>query len=242
MRDKKLVSLVRSLKGPMKPRIMTAEDLYQIMQRAHPGIAISTYYNNVKTLMETGMLMQVKKNLYANMSAAPTISPNEVASYIQKGAVVSLHSALTHAGVINNPSNIVTSVLPTSPRGWRDGKRSENRNKMGDFWFFRMPERMVFLPDVDRSHVLVQSLYYDMATPEKALLDWIYMASHIQAKHGFSSMPPLDIDITEMNKKRLLGMAGLMDIKTEFDEWLDAKKEYDQDINVRSNMNIDLGF
>lgn len=244
MRQENLVITHRILKGAMKPRILTSIDFYEALLKHNPKMAVSTYYNIVKDMIEIGGLIKIGRNLYANMLAVPKLSVNEIAQHLHPGSVVSVHSALTHAGALNNPSRVVTACIPMSKFGWRGGMRSEVETPLGNLWFFRMPEEAVICPDLPRSDVLVQDVSYPMATPEKALLDWIYMGNspRINAAHGLGGFPPLDIDINVMDKRRLKRIAESMGMVDLLKEWQEAKHDHDSNANVMANMSIEMGF
>ena len=55
------------------------------------------------------------RGLYLNQLAAPRPAAAEAAGFIRTRAIVSLQTVLGEAGVTNNFSDVVTSVLPHEP-------------------------------------------------------------------------------------------------------------------------------
>jgi len=74
---------------------------------------------------------------------------------------------------------------------------------------------------------------YPRATPEKALLDWIYLGASPRTK---MSGPPLDIDMELLSKTRLTRLAKHMDLNSQLKEYLRRKRQYDRDPEVRANV------
>ena len=138
-----MMHMSKSLRGPMKPRIMTSVDLFEIVIRLEPELKISSFYERVKDLLDIGDIKRVQKGLYMNMHAIPKVNLNELSQLIFPGSVVTLQSALSHANVINNPSRVTMSVVPVAKNFWKNGERSEASTDVGDFWIFRMPARYV---------------------------------------------------------------------------------------------------
>ena len=240
-----LKSLVRALRGPMKPRIMTAVDLFMLMRTNDPNLSMSSFYERVKDLADIGDIKRVMKGLYVNNTAIPRVSMNEVAEHIHEQSVVTLHSALMHAGILNNPTQIVTCSIPVKPRGWRDGAKSKIKTDDGQlYWFFRMPERFVNCDGLATEDLYVQSVSYPLATAEKAFMDWMYLGASEQSgfRNEFSGLPPMDIEFGQMNVHRLRRIAAKMELTEELNDWLAFKKEYDSSLNVKLNHNASMGF
>ena len=63
---------------------------------------------------------------------------------------------------------------------------------------------------------------YPRATPEKALLDWIYLGDSPRTK---LAPPPLDIDLERLDKRRLKRLADRMKLSKHLEEYLARKRE-----------------
>jgi hypothetical protein len=76
---------------------------------------------------------------------------------------------------------------------------------------------------------------YPRATPEKALLDWIYLGASPRTK---LSGPPLDIDLAKLNMARLRRLAKAMGLGTALASYLARKSAYDQAADVQANAEV----
>jgi hypothetical protein len=192
------------LYGYKAPRLMSTMALYKIAQEAKLTITRKTFHLMVKDMKSAGKLVQVRKGLYANLRALPQVVPAEAAQYLFPGAVVSLQYVLGAFGVINNPPRAVTVVAPIQDI---DGKRipPSVRTLTGEFSEYRVHALPAWLFTgkagslEDREDGSVR--YYRRATPEKALVDWIYLAG---SPHSRLPMPPFDTDIEDLDMDRLL--------------------------------------
>lgn len=73
---------------------------------------------------------------------------------------------------------------------------------------------------------------YPRATPEKALLDWLYLGV---SKYSKIAGPPLDLELERLDKRRLQRLARSMSLSEEIKEWQSRKRTYDADPDVREN-------
>lgn len=78
---------------------------------------------------------------------------------------------------------------------------------------------------------------YPRATPEKALLDWLYLG---ESKYSKISGPSLDLEVERLDKRRLQRLARSMNLTEELKEWQSRKRKYDTDPDVRENNAQDL--
>lgn len=234
-----MIAMTRALRGPMKPRVLRATELFEIVLKYEPQIKISSFYERTKDLVDIGNIQRIYKGLYINLLATPKVSLSELADTIASGAVVSMHSALSQAGVINNPSRVTTSVLPVKAEFWGKGERSEIKTDIGDFWFYRIPERFVRCEELPQSEIFVQTTHYALATAEKAFADWLYLGA---SKSTRASFPPLDIELEKMSLHKIRRITKYMGTEAALTEWLQVKKEHDQSENVRMNMSMEMGF
>jgi hypothetical protein len=176
------------------------------------------------------VLRPVTRGLYLNQLAQPRPQAAEAAAYVRTGAVVSLQTVLGDAFVSNNYSDIVTCVVPI-----RDGVAPSSRPVKAariEFRFHAMP--IQFLDE--RAGALEDRLDLDVvyarATPEKALLDWIYLGASPRTK---LSGPPLDIELDKLNMPRLRRLAKAMGLGTAIAGYLSRKTTYDNDPDVQAN-------
>jgi hypothetical protein len=124
----------------------------------------------------------------------------------------------------------VTCIVPI-----RDGIAPSSRAVKAErieFRFHAMPVRLLD----ERAGALADRMDIDVsyarATPEKALLDWIYLGASSRTK---LSSPPLDIDLDKLNLPRLRRLAKAMGISSLFTDYLASKSAYDKDPDVLAN-------
>jgi hypothetical protein len=192
--------------------------------------ARNTVFKWIRDQTEAGVLRPVTRGLYLNQLARPQPTAAEATSFVRSGAIVSLQTVLGDAGITNSYSDIVTSVLPV-----RGGVAQSSRPVVAngaEYRFHAMPARL--LNDEagnleDRMNLDVQ---YARATPEKALLDWIYLGYSPRTK---LAPPPLDIDLERLDKRRLKRLADRMKLSKQLNEYFTRKRKYDRDPSVRAN-------
>jgi hypothetical protein len=150
----------------------------------------------------------------------------EAATWLRPGCIVSLQTVLGDSGAWNNYTSMVTAVVPFGSDRSRPslGTRSTNA---GQFQFRGIPEALLNIGKA--SDRLANVTGYLRATPEAALLHWIYLAA---SSHSNLSVPPLDIDLDEINIPRLNRLAKAMGIGNELDVWMISKRAHDQSPSV----------
>jgi hypothetical protein len=238
--------MMRDIKGLMKPKFLTVDGIRKMAQKKRASVSESTIHRWINEMEKAGFLRSVRDGLYANLLATPTPIPDAAASLLRHGAIVSLNSALREAGVDNNPSAIVTAIIPVASfRSKNYPKPGEFTTSFGRFRFYTMPAEL-FSEQIGRDEDLYDPRKpYRLATPEKAILDWIYISSSSRiARSDTRRMAPphMDLDMEEVNLQKMMRMADKMGISDELDAWLSSKREYDADDNVRNNRNMGLSF
>jgi hypothetical protein len=240
------IDMMRDIKGLMKPRFLTTEGIRKMAAKKRPGIADSTVHRWINEMEKAGFLRSVQSGIYANLLAIPAPVPDQAASLLRHGAIVSLQSALREAGVDNNPSGIVTAIIPVESYTVKNFPRpGEFTTPFGRFRFYTMKAEL-FSEDIGREDDLYDPRkIYRMATPEKAILDWIYIShsTRIGKSDNRRMAPPhMDLDLENVSIAKMTRMAERMGISEQFNEWLDMKREYDADSNVLHNRNMAMGL
>jgi hypothetical protein len=64
---------------------------------------------------------------------------------------------------------------------------------------------------------------YPRATPEKALLDWLYLGA---SRYSKMAGPPLDLELERLDASRLRRLARGMGLTEELAEWRARKRDY----------------
>ena len=192
--------------------------------------ARNTVFNWIRNQTEAGVLRPVTRGLYLNQLARPQPTASEAACFVRSGAIVSLQTVLGDAGITNSYSDIVTSVLPARGRV-AQSSRSVVANGV-EYRFHAMPARLLNDEAGNAEDRIDLDVLYARASPEKALMDWIYLGNSPRTK---LAPPPLDIDLDRLDKRRLRRLAERMKLSKQLHDYLVRKKKYDRDPNVHAN-------
>ncbi len=217
------------------PRVLTVPMVAAAFADRRKKAARNTVFKWIREQIDAGVLRPVTRGLYLNQLARPQPGPAEAASFIRSGAIVSLQTVLGDAGITNSYSDIVTSVLPI-----RAGVAQSSRPVMAsgiEYRFHVMPAELL-----DEEAGAVQDrmdlvVLYPRASPEKALLDWIYLGASPRTK---LALPPLDIDVARLDKRRLKRLADRMKLSSRLEDYLARKRNYDKDPGVRANASLSM--
>lgn len=218
------------LLGADAPRVLTVPMITAALTHKRRRPARGTVFRWIRVQTENGGLRPVTRGLYLNQLARPLPTIAEAAGYIRSGAIVSLQIVLGDAGITNNYSDIVTSVLPI-----RAGNASSSRKVIAgkaEFRFHAMPVRLLNEDAGALEDRMDLDVTYARATPEKALLDWIYLGA---SPRTHLSGPPLDIDIDRIDSAKLTRLATRMNLKSELKSYLIRKRKYDRSPDVMAN-------
>lgn len=219
------------LLGADAPRVLTVPMLAAALSDGRSLPARGTLYSWLRAQRASGALRPVTRGLYLNQLAQPRPQAAEAAAYVRTGAVVSLQTVLGDAAVTNNYSDIVTCVLPI-----RDGVAPSSRPVKADrieFRFHAMPVRLLDERAGELEDRLDLDVNYARTTPEKALLDWIYLGVSPRTR---LSGPPLDIELDKLRIARLRRLAKKMNLGAALSAYLSRKAVYDNDPDVQANV------
>lgn len=212
------IALERQLSGADAPGVLTLGAIARAAE-IHRGspIANSSLQHWIKGAAERGRLQRVYKGLYLNAFRSPPGRLLEAAPHLRRDAVISLHSALAEAGAINNPPRVVTAVVPIDA-GAPPPSLGTVRTPKGIFSFRGLPRRVLEAGKIEDRLDTVRHQDVPCATPEKALLDWLYLAASprsdltVPARH--------DIDVGALDKKRLQRLAEAASTRVLLEAWL----------------------
>jgi hypothetical protein len=176
----------------------------------------------IRQAVDAEKLVLVQRGLYLNHFKAIPGRLADTVPLVHKDAVVSLNSVLGDAGVLNNPSNTVTAVVPLDQNSPPPhlGRKS---TKAGNLHFFGMPRRVLQAGKPHDRLEPVDKFDHARATPEKALVDWLYLA---QSPRSNRTRPPRqDIDFALLKLPRLRRLALLVGLNDELLAWIDPPAE-----------------
>jgi hypothetical protein len=207
------------------PRVLTAPMLVRIVDSLRPGISRRTVSNLAAEMVKDGRLEKVRRGLYLNLWIAEPPSIAEAAQYVRSGAIVSLHTVLGDAGVLNNYTHDVWCVVPLMRGVPQTSLRSVHLEDGRMFVFHGIPEMRLFGPK--REHLL-DTVLYPRATLEAALCHWIYLWQ--SPRSSFTKLP-FDLDLEDVDLKRAERIARAMGIAKAFAAWYqNADLHYEQGV------------
>ena len=202
-----MMALDQELSGLQADGVLTSKMIWREADYIKPGVSRPTVQRWIAKATKAGKLKQVSRGIYLNNQALPRPDLAESAQFLRPDSIVSLHTVLSDVGALHNPYPIVTAILPlgrfTSPRlGSMDTGKARYR-------FFGMPISVLNAGDEDDR--LDIHYRYPRATPERALLDWLYFARSPKSK---IVAPPMDINLDWMDKRRFHRLLRAMENKT----------------------------
>lgn len=135
-----------------------------------------------------GRLVQLRRGLYALGLPFRRVEPHPflVANHLVPGSYVSRHSALAHYGLIPEHVALTTSVGPGRPRRWQ--------TPLGGFDFRHLHRRLLFGCE---EAAVTRDQKALMATPEKALLDLVYLEPEADSEPYLTELRLQNLDRLE---------------------------------------------
>jgi hypothetical protein len=168
----------------------------------------------IQEAVSANRVQRVVRGLYLNRLISPPAQLSEAAVWLRPGAVISLQTVLGDAGVWNNFTDWVTAVVPLSGR-YTTPSLGRLDAAAGIFVFRGLPEAVLEAGrEEDR---LASGPTYRRATPEAALLHWLYLSNSPRSR---MSEPPLDMDLTILNAQRLKRLSRVMQLSRVLEGWL----------------------
>lgn len=155
-----------------------------------------------------GYLTKFRNGLYAFTDLLPTLSPSMIAPYLVTPSYLSLSYALSHHGII--PEAVFTATSVTS-KGTRSYQLAQ-----GNFTYQHLPPSLFF----GYTQVQDQPLPYNLAEPEKALLDFLYLNPSVKNDQDLSELrlnldsidwPKLNIYSTFFHHVRINNLLKLLE-------------------------------
>jgi hypothetical protein len=204
-----------ALAKPSALRVLDTASIIQVAETVHRDISRPSVERWIQEAVASNRLQRVVRGLFLNRLIAPPAQLCEAAVWLRPGAVISLQTALGDSGVWNNYTQWVTAVVPLSSR-YTTPSLGRVETAGGIFVFRGMPER-VLESGAERDR-LVAGVDYRRATPEAALLHWLYLSDSPRSR---MSAPPLDLDLGSLDLKRLKRLAVGMHLDANLTIWRD---------------------
>jgi hypothetical protein len=214
------------LAEPEAARVLNTATLFRLARHEQNALSRASLERWIKDALASKRLIKVVRGLYLNRMPMPPGELAEAATWLHPGCVVSLQTVLGDSGAWNNFTQLVTCVVPFSNNRPRPSL-GIRRTQAGQFQFRGIPEWVLNAgKDVDR---LAEVTGYLRATPEAALLHWLYLAA---SPRSSLSAPPLDIDMDEFDASRLKRLAKAMNLSDTLEKWMTIKRAHDQSPSV----------
>lgn len=205
------------LAQPAAPRVMAPTPLREWLAAGGVEMGQPAIISALAQWQRLGLVDKIRHGVYLNLRAKPCPQPDEAAPRLREGAVVSLQRVLGQAGVLNNPSAWITCVLPLS-QSRAVGTIDTGRHV---FQFAGMRDDLLPSPTADWAEDAYQPYaQVTTATPEKALLDWIYLS---QASPLWRLPPRQDIEVEDMDAERLDRLATRMGLAEQLASFVDNR-------------------
>jgi hypothetical protein len=234
-----IIQAVNALKAPRAPRVIARNKIPLILLDHGLTMSRSSYQRLVSDLIEARCLCPVTNRLYLNLEASPSAAPDEAAHWLAEGAVISLQRVLGAHGVLNNPSSYITAVVPILP-GEAPPFLGQKMTPAGTFVFRGIPQHIMNAGDADDRLDQINNPFpggIATATPEKALIDWIYLGN--SARSNLTPPPAHDIDVDMLDIDRLHRLASAIgpNMLGAVRTWVDNVRHY-QDNHADDYMDL----
>jgi len=224
-----VIRAVARMREPAGPRILGGEGMLDLVVRE--GLPRATAARAVDDMVAMGAIERIRPGLYVNRLAPAPVADEELLHFLRPGAVVSLHSVLGRGGILSGAPLVVHGIVPVG-RG--------DRPKLGTVQFgprlqariFAMPRELIDSEELRQMGAMNGATAYPESVPEKAMADWVYLASRPRTSLG---MPPLDADTDLMDVDFARELAARLGVGGQLDAWLADKAEHDADPDVQAN-------
>ena len=203
------------------PPVLTRDLLKRYSRSANTNQSVATssltYWQRSMSASEN--LRPIQRGLYLNcFRAKPGVLADSIA-WFHSDAVVSLNTVLGDSGVLNNPTTVVTAVVPIDRGRHPPARLGRKTTQAGVVHFFGIPRHILQAGEArDRLEAEEQHEHL-RATPEKALVDWIYLGLSPRSRR--TPPPRDDIDMERLDRRRLRRLIQATNLEQEFAAWLD---------------------
>jgi len=201
------IQLQRTLAAPSAPPVLTRDLLSRFGRTASGGTCVpeSTLSYWIRGAVAADQLQPIQRGLFLNRFRSPAGRLADAACWILAEAVVSLNTVLGDAGVLNNPVRTVTAVVPLDA-GAPPPSLGRRQTRAGTFHFLGLPRSMLESGRAEDRLEPLDHFEHPRATPEKALLDWLYLGL---TPRSHRTLPPMhDLDLELLDTQRLWRLAA----------------------------------
>ena len=209
---------LRALGSPGALRVFDTPELVQWLATFGLKVPERTLRRALAEWESSGLVGRAARGLYLNGLASPLTLLEEAAPRLRQGAVVSLATVLGRAGALNNPTHWVTAVVPSD-----NSSRPVNEleSESGSVFRFASLRHDLFLAPTDplARDAFQPYAAVPTATPEKALLDWLYLSSRGRGAERWPLPPSHDWDMSLLDGPRLDRLATRLGLENELQQF-----------------------
>ena len=212
--------LKKLLSNPDAPPVLTRDllDRYSRSANTNQPVATSSLTYWQRTMIASENLKPIQRGLFLNCFRTKAGMLADSIAWFHSDAVVSLNTVLGDSGVLNNPTTIVTAVVPIDRDRHPPARLGRKATQAGIIHFFGIP-RHILQAGEPGDRLEAEGQYEHLrATPEKALLDWIYLGCSPRSRR--TPPPRDDIDMELLNSRRLQRLVLATKLEQEFALWL----------------------
>jgi hypothetical protein len=207
-------------------RVLDKTSIARMAEGVRPGVSAATVERWIQEAVSANRLQRVVRGLYLNRLVTPPAQLSEAAVWLRPAAIISLQTVLGDAGVWNHFTDWVTAVVPLSGR-YTTPSLGQQETAAGVFVFRGLPEALLEAGrEADR---LESGVTYRRATPEAALLHWLYLSNSPRSR---MSPPPLDVDWSALSMPRLSRLSVAMQLPDLLEKWLGRAREASRNLAI----------
>jgi len=203
---------------PNSPRVLTYEALLATVEDIRPGTPKAAVARLVADL--DGLLFsKLTDDILLNRKSFPAPTIGDALPLLVPGAVVSLQTVLGDAGVLNNYTPNYYCIRPASLCG--DEPRGGLELGEVDIQWVSMPDEIVQAGSP--SDRLEYGLHYPRATPEAAVIHWLWLSLYRSSRHVG---PPAESDLDNVDLETLDRLAQATGMTDVCNDWVRRAREY----------------
>lgn len=159
------------------------------------------YSSQLSSWASKGLLIKLKNGIYLIADRKNEISNEYIASKIYQPSYISLEWVLSRIGLIPEMVYNVTSITSRTSRNYK--------NALGAFIYKHVKKEFFF----DYSKIKKDGQVFFVATPEKALLDFLYLnSSKIKTKEDVEELRFNNDVLKKMNKTKIKKINKIMSV------------------------------
>lgn len=208
-------SVLLALSKEDAPRVFSPASLCQWLASQGLSIPSRSLSLALSEWSENGSVVRVNNRAYLNGRSRYRVAYDEAVPWLRPGAIVSLHRSLANVGALNTRGLEITAVVSSEDTT----KVGSITTGVGTFKFASLPPSMIIAPGHALFHDAVEKNKPWCATPEKALLDWLYLASTPRGASVWPVAPSHEWNLSALNFDRLENLANGLNMPSQLFEF-----------------------